>query len=58
MIRRTVCWRDVLKIGLVGSGVAALGARPAWGRSPVKATQVTAVLYAAYLVAEAGGFFK
>src|SRR6476659_9802149 len=50
--------RDVLKIGLAGAGVAALGAPPAWGRSPVKGTQVTAVLYAAHLVAEAGGYFK
>jgi NitT/TauT family transport system substrate-binding protein len=58
MIRRSFSRRAVLKIGLLGSGVAALGARPAWGRSPVKATQVTAVLYAAHLVAEAGGYFK
>jgi len=50
--------RDVLKIGLAGAGVAALGAPPAWGRSLVKGTQVTAVLYAAHLVAEAGGYFK
>jgi NitT/TauT family transport system substrate-binding protein len=49
--------RDVLKIGLSGTA-AALGARPAWGGAPVKAAQVTNVLYAAHLVAESGGFFK
>ena len=38
-----------------GAGVAALGTPSAWGRRPVKGTQVTAVLYAAHLVAEAGG---
>jgi sulfonate transport system substrate-binding protein len=50
--------RDVLKIGVAGS--LALGVDPgrAWARSPVKATQVTTVLYAAHLVAESGGFFK
>ena len=58
MIRRSIPRRDVLKIGLAGVGVAAPRRPPAWGRSPVKATQVTAVLYAAHLVAEAGGYFK
>ena len=58
MIRRSIPRRDVLKIGLAGAGIAALGVPPAWGRSPVKGTQVTAVLYAAHLVAEAGGYFK
>src|SRR5260370_17056294 len=57
MIRRSIPRRDVLKIGLAGAGIAALGVPPAWGRSPVKGTQVTAVLYAAHLVAEAGGYF-
>ena len=50
--------RDVLKIGMTGSAGWALAPAAAWGRSPVKATQVTAVLYAAHLVAESGGFFK
>jgi len=58
MIRRSIPRRDVLKIGLAGAGIAALGVPPAWGRSPVKGTQVTAVLYAAHLVAEAGGYFR
>src|SRR5260370_21416866 len=55
MIRRSIPRRDVLKIGLAGAGIAALGVPPACGRSPVKGTQVTAVLYAAHLVAEPGG---
>ena len=53
MIRRGIPRRDMLKIGLAGAGIAALGVPPAWGRSPVKGTQVTAVLYAAHLVADA-----
>src|SRR4026207_1920672 len=58
-IRRRVSRRDVLKIGLAGAGVAALGAPPpAGGRSPVRGPQVPAVLYAAHLVGEAGGYFK
>jgi NitT/TauT family transport system substrate-binding protein len=50
--------RDVLRIGVSGTAAVALGGRPAWGKAPVKGTQVTAVLYAAHLVAEGGGFFK
>lgn len=50
--------RDVLKVGLGTAGALALGARPSWGRTPLKVTQVTAVLYAAHLVAESGGYFK
>ena len=50
--------RDVLKIGVATAGAVALGARPSWGRAPVKGTQVSSVLYAAHLVAESGGFFK
>jgi NitT/TauT family transport system substrate-binding protein len=50
--------RDVLKIGVSGTAALALGARPARGATPIKITQVTAVLYAAHLVAEAGGYFK
>ena len=50
--------RGVLKVGVAGSAVWALAPASAWGRSSVKATQVTAVLYAAHLVAESGGFFK
>jgi NitT/TauT family transport system substrate-binding protein len=50
--------RDLLKVGVLGGTAAALGGGPAWARTPLKATQVTAVLYSAHLVAEAGGFFK
>ncbi len=50
--------REVLKVGIGGTAALALGARPAWGKTLLKPTQVTAVLYAAHLVAEAGGHFK
>ena len=50
--------RDVLRVGVSGTAAMALGARPAWGGAPVKAAHVSAVLYAAHFVAEAGGFFK
>lgn len=50
--------RDVLKVGIGGTAALALGAGPAWGKTLLKPTQVTAVLYAAHLVAEAGGHFK
>jgi NitT/TauT family transport system substrate-binding protein len=49
--------RDVLKVGVAGAA-ALLGPRRGDARAAVKATQVTSVLYAAHLVAEAGGFFK
>jgi NitT/TauT family transport system substrate-binding protein len=55
---RKLSRRDVLKVGMAGSAAWALAPGFAWGRNPVKATQVTAVLYAAHLVAESGGFFK
>jgi NitT/TauT family transport system substrate-binding protein len=58
MAARRISRRDVLKIGLAGAGATALGAVPAWGRSPVKAAHVTNVLYSAHLVAESVGFFK
>jgi len=50
--------RAVLKVGVVGAASVALPRRPAWGRTPVKAAHVTAVLYTAHLVAESGGYFK
>lgn len=55
---RSFSRRDVLKVGVAGVGTLALGPRPAWGRTPLKAAQVTTVLYTSHLVAEAGGFFK
>ena len=55
---RKLSRRDALKIGMAGGVAWALAPGSAWGRAPVKATQVTAVLYAAHLVAESGGFFK
>jgi ABC-type nitrate/sulfonate/bicarbonate transport system substrate-binding protein len=50
--------RGVLRVGVTAGAALALPGGPAWGRSAVKGTQVTAVLYAAHLVAEAGGYFK
>lgn len=58
MAARSLSRRDILKVGVAGAGALALGARAAHARTPVKGTQVTAVLYAAHLVAESGGFFK
>jgi sulfonate transport system substrate-binding protein len=50
--------REILKVGIATAGAVALGPQRSWGRTPIKGTQVTAVLYAAHLVAEAGGYFK
>jgi NitT/TauT family transport system substrate-binding protein len=50
--------RDVLRIGAAASIAAGFPRRVALARTPIKATQVTGVLYAAHLVAESQGFFK
>jgi NitT/TauT family transport system substrate-binding protein len=50
--------RGVLRVGVTAGAALALPGGPAWSRSAVKGTQVTAVLYAAHLVAESGGYFK
>jgi NitT/TauT family transport system substrate-binding protein len=50
--------RDVLKVGVAGALALGPAAPAAWARSSVKGTQVTTVLYAGTLIAEAGGYFK
>ncbi len=50
--------RDVLKIGVAGGAAAMLGPRGSAAATTIKATQVTAVLYSAHLVAESGGYWK
>lgn len=58
MTARSYSRRDVLKVAAASAGALALGARPALARTPVKAAQVTGVLYCAHLVADAAGYFK
>jgi len=55
---RRLSRRDVLKVAVTGGAAWALAPGPASARSPVKAAQVNAVLYATHFVAESGGFFK
>lgn len=50
--------RDVLKVGATAAGALLLPRRAAGANTPIKAIQVTTVLYCAHLVAEAGGYFK
>lgn len=56
--QRSYARRDVLKLGMAGASALLVGPGNARARSPVKAAQVTAVLYCAHLVAEAGGYWK
>jgi NitT/TauT family transport system substrate-binding protein len=50
--------RDVLKIGFAGGAATMLAPRGGAAATTIKATQVTAVLYCAHLVAESGGWWK
>ncbi len=55
---RSLSRRQVLKVGVAGGVATAFLPRIGSARSPVKAAQVTSVLYAAHLVADSAGYFK